>query len=77
MQSLGCTAIGRKPADVDALARLEGLGFDRALAVQALLQVWHWPMEEMEYIWTGVIICCHARSSGLAACAVLQALSLD
>ena len=41
VESLGRTAIGKKPADVDALARLEGLGFDRALAVQALLQVWH------------------------------------
>lgn len=41
VELLGRTAIGKKFADVDALGRLEGLGFDRALAVQALLQVWH------------------------------------
>jgi hypothetical protein len=39
VELLGRTAIGRELVDVDALARLEGLGFERALAVQALLQV--------------------------------------
>jgi hypothetical protein len=41
VELLGRTAIGRELVDVDALARLEGLGFERALAVQALLQVRH------------------------------------
>jgi hypothetical protein len=41
VELLGRTAVSKKPVDVDCLARLEALGFDRALAVQALLQVWH------------------------------------
>ena len=39
VELLGRTAIGGEPADLDALTRLEALGFGRALAVQALLQV--------------------------------------
>ena len=39
VELLGKTVVGRQFVDVDALARLEDLGFGRALAAQALLQV--------------------------------------
>lgn len=43
VEALGRTAGSNEAVDVDALERLQALGFDRGLAAQALLQVQQHP----------------------------------